>query len=150
MDIRNGYINVNNMPVPIDHMAENTKLVAGDYKNLDPIFQDDSLEEIIFNPPLSVVTPNQLPDLLTHWHKKLKHGGILKIHTIDIRKVGRAAHSGNIGLQDIHNLILGENYEYKSVIDTSILRGLILRLGYKIETITPIDFISIFEVIKHA
>ncbi len=150
LDIRNGYVNVNYGPVQLDEMAENTNVVVGDFRNLDPIVDDGVVEEIIFNPPLGVIAPNDLPDIINHWRKKLKDKGVLKIHAIDIRKVGRAAHSAEVSLQDIHNLIFGPNYEYRTVIDTFVLRGLLSKLGFKVETITTADFVSAFEVVKNA
>ncbi len=149
-DIRNGYVNVNYGPVSLDEMSENSKIVMGDFKNLDPIFENESLDEVLFNPSVSVIMPDHLPDVIAHWRNKLKNKGVLKIHTIDIRKVGRAAHTGELGLQDLHMLILGNNYEYKTIIDTAVLVTLVKKLGFDVDMISSTDFVSTIEAVKNA
>lgn len=146
-DIRMGYCNVNNMPVD-PKLINDEKFVLGNYKNLDELFDDNTVDEIIFNPKLNVVEPEAFVPTIEGWKKKLKIGGRLIIGFTDIRLLSREIHRGNIDLQGVHNLIFGDNNEYKNVMDLGVCQAVMTDLGFSIDIISPKDFSVSMEMTR--
>lgn len=144
----NGYLNVTSIPLQLDDNAKNIDIIMGRYDQLDPILKNTVAEEIIFNPPINKVEPNKLPEVLLHWRQYLQPNGILKIFLIDIRRISNYIRRGTLDLQQIHNYVLGQSNEYRSVIDTRTMKDLLEKLGFKIEIISPVEFITTIEARK--
>lgn len=147
---RNGYLNISSW-IPSDipeDLPEETAIISGQSGNLDPVVEDNSAQEIVFNPPFNIVKPNDILDVLQHWQKKLKDGGILKIYFIDIRLSSRFIYSGELKLQDVHNIIFGANKEYESVIETEIMREVLSAIKFKILSISHKQFFVTIEAQK--
>ena len=115
--IQNGYINTSIQPID---GVEN--VVLCDYKNIDNICGDDDAEEIIVNPPLNVLLPTDLVQVLQHWGKKLNSEGVLKISFFDIRVIGKLIAEGTTDLQKTHMMILGPQNEFSSILDLPTLK----------------------------
>lgn len=151
-NLRNGYVNVTSWPLaelPSD-LAENTTIVVGNPTDLDPVFQNDSLEEIVFNPPLNIIQPNGLLTVLEHWRDKLTVGGTLKFHFVDIRLLAKAIHMGELALHDIHNLIFGPNKQNESFIDADVMRAVNEGVGFSVLSMSNKHFFVVMEVKKNA
>src|SRR3712207_4192008 len=97
-DIRNGYVNVTSWPLQElpDDLPDNTNIVVGNPLNLDPVFENDSAEEIVFSRLFNVIHPNHIIPALEHWHDKLAKDGLLKLSFVDIRLVSKFIHSGQL------------------------------------------------------
>jgi hypothetical protein len=149
-NIRNGYENINFGVVPLNSISEGSRFVVGNYRNLDPIVDDGSCEEIVFNPPLNVLSPNEIVNVLNHWSRKLTGGGKLVVTFYDIRRIGRAAHSSELSLEDIHGMTLGNRNELKTVMDTAVIKLVASASGLLIESISPKQFTVTVELIKNA
>lgn len=145
-DIRNGYVNiVNQVPDGLADLPENTHVVVGDMGNLDPILENNSVEEIILSVPMNVLYPAHIVPVLQHWKDKLKSGGKLVLTFVDIRRLGKFIHSGELSLQQIDGMVFGPNHNYHSLIDTNVLDSVLRGVGYSIKMISPKDFFVTVE-----
>lgn len=144
----NGYVNISSKSIDVAKTTENAQIVPGVYFNLDPIIKDESVEEIIFNPPLNLLDPMKTIEILLHWHKKLRKNGVLKIFFVDIKQLAANIHQGLLPLVDIHHLIFGSQNEYKSILDISSFREAMKVCKFQIEFISPKDNIVFVEAIK--
>ena len=148
--LRNGYVNiVNSVPDDLSDVPDNTAVITGDFKNLDPVVEDNQAEELIFNVPLNALLPVDLVPVLEHWNKKLAKDGVLRIGYVDIRRLGKSIHMGELTLQDIDNLVYGPNHQYHCLMDTDVLKTVLKSLGYKINYISPKDFFVTIEARKN-
>ena len=77
-DFRSGYVNITSNPQIPENLPENLVVVPGHFTNLDPIITEP-VEEIVFNPFLNILVPNDIPQILGYWKSKLRKNGILKI-----------------------------------------------------------------------
>ena len=149
-NIRNGYINISAWPpqeLPND-LPDETSIVVGQASNLNDVVPDESAEEILFNPVFNLINPAGILPLFQHWHQKLKAGGVLKLYFIDIRLISRFIYSGQLPLQEIHNLIMGPNKQHESIIDTDVMKNALSACGYKIQSISHQDFFVTVEACK--
>ncbi len=149
-NVRNDCVNVISSPISFKNTNETSKVVISDPKDLNALAEDSTIDEIIYYPPLNKLRPNDIVKTLHHWWKKLKPNGELKLMFIDIRKLSRIVHMGNIPLQDIHNAIYGENGELNSIIDSSVTEVAAKEIGFTIKTIVPQDIVITMELIKNA
>jgi hypothetical protein len=148
--LRNGYVNiVGQVPDDLSNLPDATEVAVGDFKNLDPVVPDGQAEELIFNVPLNAILPVDLVEVLQHWNKKLANKGILRIGYVDIRRLGKSIHSGELTLQEIDNLIFGPDHHYHCLIDTDVLKILLGSVGYSINYISPKDFFVTIEARKN-
>ncbi len=146
----NGYVNISMWPpqeIPKD-LPEATQIIVGQVGNLDNCVDDNSAEEVIFNPLLNSIKPNDLLDILSHWYRKLKDKGILKISFVDVRLLARYIYNGEMNLQDVHNTVMGPNKQYESVLDLEIIKGVLLSGGFKIDSITHKQYLVNIEAFK--
>lgn len=145
--LRSGYVNANSHSVPLnENVTEDMPFILGHFKNLKSIFPNEKFEEIIFNLPLNILTPEDLLPVISHWKEMLDANGILKVFFIDIRRVARATQVESINIQDTHNLIYGENYAYKSIMDASIFKNVCKSMGFQIEMMSIKDYFAAFEL----
>lgn len=145
--LRSGYINVHSHSISLnENVTEDMPFVLGHFKNIKPVFPNEKFEEIIFNLPLNILTPEDLLPVLSSWKELLEHNGILKVFFIDIRRVARATQIEEISIQDTHNLIHGENYIYKSIMDANIFKNVCKAMNFSIEMMSVKDFFAAFEL----
>jgi hypothetical protein len=147
-DLRNGYINIIKHPNLQSKPHDGINITVGDFKNLDQIIDDNSVEEIIFSPLMNVITPNEIPKVLHHWKNKLVVGGVVKISFVDVRRVGQAAHLGQLSLENIHYLILGQQNEFRTVLDIATAKVALNTVNLVPQIINPTDFIVSIEAEK--
>lgn len=149
-DIRSGYINVVEHPLAdsLKDLSDTTSVIVGKYSNLDPIFKDGTLDEIVFNPPMNTVSPHDIIKVIQHWSKKLKVNGALKFSAIDIRLLGKALSDGSLDLEDTHMYIFGPNYEHRCVMDAESLKFIVSNLGFKVENMSINGFFINIEALK--
>lgn len=129
--LRNGYTNIGRGNQNFTNLPENTNYVPGHFGNLDPIIENDSCEEIIFNVPLNVVSLHDLPKLIMHWATKLQKDGILKVFFININKVARTIYEEGAGIEDSNNIIFGSNREFNSVLDLDTVKSVCVKCKLK-------------------
>lgn len=149
-DIRNGYVNVVKHPIfeKIEPLPDSGSVVIGDPFNLNPLFEDNSLDEIIFCQPMNVIDSTSLVKTLLHWYSKLKSGGILKCFAIDIRPLAKALSDGSLSLQEGHGYIFGPANQYKCLMDSESLKFIIANLGLSIETVSLRECFVNIEAVK--
>jgi hypothetical protein len=149
-DIQNGYTNVNFNPVQLGQLPEGTQFVIGNYKNLDKIVKDQQAEEIRFVPSVNKIKATEVVTVFQNWHKNLAVGGKVVIWFYDIRHLGRAAHVGDLSLQDLHNCILGANNELQMVVDTAAIKAMAKDVGFTLDLISMNNNIVYVELVKNA
>jgi hypothetical protein len=150
-NLRNGYVNINSWPIanlPPD-LSENTSVVVGNPSDLNPVLENNSVQEMIFNPPINMIQPNNILPVIEHWRDKLKDNGTLKINFLDIRLVARSIHAGELNLQDIHTLVLGPNKEMESVVDADVMKNVFESTGFSVVSIANRNFFVVMEVQKN-
>lgn len=144
--IRQGYINIGrNMPNPAD-LQNDEVFVPGDVKNLDSITGDNTADEIIYNPPLNILTPDDVVNVIKKLKSKLKPTGFMSLWIVDIRKVGLGIHDSSLSLPDAHNLILGRNYENKTLLDTPTLMSVFKEFNLKVISVNSASYFTTLEV----
>jgi len=127
---------------PPDH----TEFSAGSWEKIP--CDDNFAEEIIFSPPINVLSPEKITSTLLHWLSKLKKSGVLKCHLIDIKRVGKAAYNG-LGLQELDQLIFGGvDRPFHSLVDSKIFEKVLQSLGFQLEVISHQGFITTIEASK--
>lgn len=150
-DIRNGYLNiVNQLPDSFGELPDDTSIVVGDAGQLDPILENNSVEQMLFSVPLNVLYPAHIVPILQHWREKLQTNGTLIATYVDIRRLGKFIHSGELSLQQIDGMIYGPNHNYHSLVDTNVLDSVLRGIGYSIQMISPKDFFVTVEATKNA
>jgi hypothetical protein len=149
-DIRNSYLNITTSVPSLSQEQLLCNIVSGSYKNINEILEDNSCEEIIFSPFINKVSPIEIVPFLNDIKNKLIVNGKLILTIIDARKIGRAIFSGEINLQEFHNLVFGANNDLKSVLDISILKNAAKELGFNITSISQDNFYIRLELIKNA
>jgi hypothetical protein len=147
-NLRNGWINVNSHPINIEQTTEEVKFHIGDYRNLDSLVEDNSVEEIVFSQPMNVVKANEVIPILSNWRKKLKISSKLTISIFDTRRVARALYMSDISLADAHIYLLGANNEFQSIVDTNIERTVLEQCGFVIDSINIDGLISTITSVK--
>jgi hypothetical protein len=148
--LRNGYVNVSGRPIPDppEDLPENTYIAFGKFYDLDPLAKDNTVNEIVFNPPLNVLPPETITEVLDHWNKKLTKNGVLRFSFIDFYLLARKFEAGDIDLQNGHMVVFGQNYSNKSLLDTSLIKTALPSLSYKVDFISTKDMFVIIEASK--
>lgn len=145
----NGYLNiVDSLQVDPNSLSENTSIVAGRYSNLDPVLEDDSVDELLLSLPLNILMPDKLLEILTMWKKKLKQGGTLKVWYYDIRRLALEAVKGSMSLEELHNYLIGANKELNCLLDSATMKIVMNSLGFKINILSLSDLIGSLEAIN--
>lgn len=148
-NFRNGYVNVLFAPINIpSDLPKETQVVMGQISNLRDIAGEESVEEILFSPPINTIDPVHMVQIVDHWKDVVMDGGRIKFSYFDIRKIGYYAYAGRMSLEDIHGAVYGGNYELKSVMDQESLRAMLESLGLKLVSMVPNGFMSNVEVVK--
>lgn len=150
LDIRSGWINVSLSVIDVSKLPENAKFVVGNFSNLTPLVDDESVDEILFNPFLNVIDAESMVRLLKHWSDKLKVDGILNLKFFDIRRIGRGVHTGDLTLENTHNMIHGQNMEYRTLLDCEIFKKIAKLINMSIDTIVPSEYFVTIQLKKHA
>lgn len=149
-NLYNGYVNVHYGLVPMDK-AGDVNFTIGDFHKLNDICENNSVEEIVFNPLLNTLGPSEILDCLTHWIDKLRPGGKLCVAFNDIRIVGKQAHYGEVALDVLHNYVFGGmEYSFNLVMDINTMRQLCNGLPVTIGSISINDVLVSMEIIKNA
>ena len=99
---RDGYVNV---PFPAD---------IGMGIVLDPFVDDGEAEEIIAYDVVDRFPSAIVDNMLSHWTRKLSHGGILAFDSIDIVQVSKLLVTRNITPEDANALLHGEYGERRA------------------------------------
>ena len=144
---RNGYLNITSRPL-YGKFDTSTEILMGRFDNLNPIVEDNSCDIIVFNKVLNIMPPEVLFKVMSHWRDKLKVGGILKISYIDIRRLSLYMFRGDMDLGQIHNMVFGEDYINRSVLDLKTIQSTFKQMKYHIDVISPESFAVSFEAIK--
>lgn len=146
-DYRMGYVNITSNPQISMGLPQDTLVIPGYWWNLDPV-AIEPVEEIIFGPFLNIISPSKLPEILVHWREKLSWDGRILLKYIDIRRVAMGIQTDKLDLQTAHNLTIGLQKEYNSVIDTFTIRGMVEQLGFKVDSIVVQEYFGTIELIK--
>lgn len=144
---RNGYLNLNSTTVGLhENITPDTQITVGYYNQLEPVLKNQKADEIIFNPPMNIFSPEDLINILQYWQRFLEPDGVIKVFFIDIRRVARATQLESIPIQETHQLLFGPNYIHKSVIDANIFKTMVKAIGFNIESMAIKDFFATFEL----
>lgn len=149
-ETRNGYTNIISQMIKCDTLPEDTDLILGQYHNLDPIIKDGEATEIIFNPPLNVLPPDKIVDVLEHWNKKLAEKGRLRCGFLDIRRIGYNCYTGKLGLAELDQLIFGPQHIYRSLCDSDVFRDLAKALNFSVDSMVSKDAYVSLDLVKNA
>jgi hypothetical protein len=148
--LRNGYLNiVPEVSGDLSELPEDTQVMVGNIDSLNSTFENNSVEEIVFNPPLNVLQPTQLVGVLQQFNTKLKKDGRLKIGFFDIRRLGRFIANGELTLQQVDGFIFGPQHQYQCLVDTNVLEAVLKGVGYQIDILSSKDFIVTIEAVKN-
>lgn len=150
---RNGYINIVEKIEEWDESVTSTlhgdtKVIPGTYKDLSQFFEAGQLSEVIFGPYFNIINPQEMVDVVKNIHNKLCNNGRFVVSFVDIDRVGKGINSG-ISLEEIHALTLGRANEYKSVLQTTVVKDVLEKLGFYIETISSQDYFTTLECVKN-
>lgn len=132
----NGYINITSTVIDTTKIHEGLKVIMGDFRNLSPVIDDNSAEEIIFGPYLNRVGPEEMVKILDHWGHKLINGGKLNLTFINIRKVSRDIYSGDLTLAQAHYFIYGEKGEMRTILDLPMVQEAAKSVGLTTDQIS--------------
>lgn len=146
-DYRSGYINVSSNPQINENLPENTVVIPGNISQLDHIIFEPA-SEIIFGLPINCIDPYSLPKLLGYWKSKLANNGILKVNYYDIKKIAVGINNESLGLQEIHAVVLGPNYQFKSIMDTTTVRLIMKEIGFFVDSISIVDYLVNMELVN--
>ena len=123
------YLNVHSEPNQIKDFLNDYNIAICHFSNLDPIVENNTVEEIKFGLLANVLDPKDILSVFEHWFKKLKSGGILTIAFLDV----------NLGSKQIledptnHQLYNGIfNNKFKCILNTIIFEELCRNIGFKI------------------
>lgn len=97
--VLSGFLNIDILP------GENK--VQGDLSNLDSLVDDASCTEIVARNVLEYVPHTKVLDVLTHWVKKLSHGGKITINTTDLRSVAKGILRDTISIDETLSVLYG-------------------------------------------
>lgn len=100
--IRSGYHNIDPFPNGVDGTQR------GDVANLDWAVSDAECMEIIAIDIIDFVPRTEQHNVLSHWIKKLRHGGIITVGGIDLLLLSKAIVSREVGVSDAAELIYGD------------------------------------------
>lgn len=146
-NILNGYVNINSEMVDNTHVGD-ANFIIGVYNNLDPVLEDNSAEEIIFNPVLNCLPPSDIAQCVTHWRNKLIDGGMLVVSFTDILRVSTGIVRGDIDYQNAHNILYGQNGEIKSLTDLNNIKSLLRQLGFTIDFVDTFQITNLIRAVK--
>ena len=130
-DARHGYINIDPF-IPEDSFLDGVRIVRGDVTNLDEMFDDGELSEIVANGVLEYFPAQMADDILGNWLKKLKRGGVVTVTALDIREVSRGCLSGELSSDDVNLMLYGSDKPIRSAFDLSQVSDALEFLGLKI------------------
>ncbi len=99
---RSGFKNIDPY-APLGHPLR----TIGDVANLDEYCEDAECEELVALDVIDYMPALQLDNILSHWLKKIRHGGTIAIGGIDMREVSRAFVSQKLSLEDANLLFYG-------------------------------------------
>jgi hypothetical protein len=140
--LRNGYTNVNSFAPPNVDFAN--------LKNLQPLLQNEKADEIIFNPFLNILGPNEIFPVISHWRDSLSDSGNIKLQYIDIYRMSDYISRGSISYQDLHRFIYGNNKEYNSILDDKLFKKLALDIGMSVQEMSSQNFFVTVQLGKNA
>lgn len=107
-----------------------------DIKNLDDFLDDGEAEEIVAYRVLRHLKFSEVPQIISHWAKKLKRGGKLVIEEVDIQNVCREFAYRRMDLEELNEILFGSkpHLTNKSVVRMPDICKLVGELGMKVET----------------
>jgi len=147
-DFRHGYLNIVSKPIGVSDKHEGVEVIPGQFWNLDPVVKDESVDEIVFNPMLNIMNPEQMVQVVNHWTKKLKNEGKLYCWFIDHREVARMMYMDYIGLADAHRYFIGNNREIQTLSDCDTVVRSFKSAGYIINDISLNNHVASLELTK--
>lgn len=100
--MRNGFLNIDPFATPGDGK------IYGHVTCLDGHVEDAQASEILASDVLDFLPPKAVNDAVTHWIKKLRHGGTITIGGLDLREVARRLSSHQISIDEANLLVYGE------------------------------------------
>ena len=95
----NGYINID----PITKFNE----LAVDIRNIDEVASDAECTEIISEGVIDFLEKGESIEALSHWIKKLRHGGRIVVTSIDAREVSRSFYKKEIDVEIFNKAMHG-------------------------------------------
>ena len=95
----NGYINID----PITKFDE----LAVDIRNIDEVVSDAECTEIISEGVIDFLEKEESMKVLSHWIKKLRHGGRIVVTSIDAREVSRSFYKKEIDIEIFNKAMHG-------------------------------------------
>ena len=95
----NGYINID----PITKFDE----IAIDIRNIDEVVSDAECTEIISEGVIDFLEKEESMEVLSHWIKKLRHGGRIVVTSIDAREVSRSFYKKEIDIEIFNKAMHG-------------------------------------------
>lgn len=101
--VRSGYTNLDPLAPPGD-----PDRIPGTLTNLDDFVEDAEATEIVALDVIDFVPSTDTNDVLAHWIRKLRHGGILTIGGVDLRDVCKAVVFQQLNLTEANLLLYGE------------------------------------------
>ena len=105
-ETKNGYVNID--PITGSTEPEKNQSIKADIRNLDSIVDDSECTELIAEDALDFLESKEALTTLSHWIKKLRHGGKIVVGGIDAYETCRLFFQQKIDLQSFNALIHGD------------------------------------------
>jgi hypothetical protein len=102
-DVLSGYLNLHPFA-----MQDTEDVKIADIKKLDRWIADAQATEIIATDVIDYLTLYEVPKVIAHWAKKLRHGGKIVIGGTDMNEVARGFVNGDINLETTNKLLHGQ------------------------------------------
>jgi len=125
-----GYINTSSIP------TNDPDIVICDPRDINQVTHNQTVDEIVADNLITLLTPADIVQAVKHWCDKLKPNGTIKITFYDIQHLCRLINQGNIDLKAFHDLVFGEQYSNRSICDVQTIETLLKQLGMTIELLT--------------
>lgn len=102
-DVLTGYLNLHPFA-----MQDTDEVKIADVKNIDRFVCDAEANEIIATDVIDYLVSHEVPKIIQHWVRKLRHGGKIVIGGIDMNEVTRGFVNGDLDLETTNKLLHGQ------------------------------------------
>lgn len=137
-----GYTNISIYP------TKNPNVITMDVRMLDKLIYDESADEVVADNIVNKIPPDQSLQVLGHWIKKVKKGGLFKISFLNIREISRLSCTYDMDLNQLHSLIFGHQNDNRSICDIGLMKNALMQFGLSIENISSSGLLAFIEARK--
>jgi hypothetical protein len=130
-EVLNGFLNLNPF---LEQETDNLKRV--DIKNISSYVDDGECTELISINVLEYFNSNKIPEILSHWVKKVALGGKIILGFVDLQSVARCFYNNIINLETTNILVHGSNAKpymtKRTGLTITVVESLLKQMGLKI------------------